>query len=288
MSFLQKLSFPGRESGPPEGYVDLHMHPVHSDGTSSSSELVQEARRLKLRAIAITDHDTVSALDEARECAASTGVEVVMGVELSCVDGRSDVHLLGYGMDRDLDGLEAALAGFRAARRVRAEEMVGKLQSLGLDLGMEDVLRMSGSATIGRPHVAQAMVLRGLVNTPEEAFHRYLGHGGPAWVPKASLSTAEGIRLLRGHGGRPSLAHPGTLRRDDLIPRMREEGMVGLEVWHPRHDEAARSRYLALAGKLGLMPTGGSDHHGSRTPGQPLGCSGVPGSALVDLLAVAV
>ncbi len=282
MNFLPQL---GRKSRPE---IDLHMHSVQSDGSSTPSELVEMALTLKLVAIALTDHDTTAGVSEARRAAEGTGLEVIAGVELSANEGRSDVHLLVYECDRDLAGLEAELQRFRHARLRRAEGMVAKLNDLGMTVTMADVQSFSGPGTIGRPHVANALVLRGHVEHPQEAFRKYIGHGGPAFVPKEEFTPQDALDLAAKFGGKVVLAHPGTLRRDDLIPGLKEMGLTGIEVWHPRHDESARQHYLSLARKHGLVPTGGSDYHGSRNPGVELGCSHVPADILPELRAAGV
>ena len=165
--------------------------------------------------------------------------------------------------------------------------MVRKLNRLGMAITMADVRSLSGPGAIGRPHLAGALILKGFVHTTEEAFRRFLGHGGPAWVPKRKLTLEDALALSRAHSGRTVLAHPGTLRRDDLIPRLKELGLVGLEVWHPRHPPEISRHYLGMARKMGLVPTGGSDYHGSRNPGVQLGSSHVPASALGELRAAA-
>lgn len=268
--------------------IDLHMHSVQSDGSSTPAELVRMALDLKLVAIALTDHDTTAGVPEARRAAEGTGLEVVAGVELSANEGRSDVHLLVYDCDRDLGALETELQRFRHARLRRAESMVARLNDLGMTLTMADVQTFSGPGTIGRPHVANALVLRGHVEHPQEAFRKYIGHGGPAFVPKEEFTPQDALALSAKHGGKVVLAHPGTLRRDDLIPGLKEMGLAGIEVWHPRHDESSRQHYLSIARKYGLAPTGGSDYHGSRNPGVEIGCSHVSADVLPGLRATAI
>ena len=266
--------------------VDLHMHSTHSDGSLSPAELVQQALRLGLRAISITDHDTTAGIPEARRAAEGTGLEVFPGVELSASDGHSDVHLLIYGCEHDPEGFESELQHFRVARERRAEEMVRRLNDLGVELTMQDVRALAGHGALGRPHVAQALILKGHVETSQEAFRRYLGHNRPAYVPKEMLTIEDAARLGRRFGGVASVAHPGTLRRDDLLSSLRERGVPGLEVWHSRHDEEVRKYYLALARRFKLVPTGGSDFHGAHNPGADMGCTCVPYSVLEELRSI--
>ena len=282
---IKQLLF-GRRGGVPE--VDLHTHSVHSDGSETPTELVHRALKLKLAALALTDHDTTAGLAEARRAAAGTPLEIVPGVELSASEGRSDVHILVYDHDQGGKDLEGELRRFREARERRAVCIVEKLNQLGVEITMDDVRSMSGPGSIGRPHIAGALVLRGHVDHPQEAFRKYLGHGCKAWVPKEELTPEDALALARHHGGRAVLAHPGTLRRDDLIPTLKEHGLVGLEAWHPRHDEGTTRHYLEMARRLDLVATGGSDFHGSRNPGVALGAARVPADVLLRLRAVAV
>ncbi|HVP39910.1 MAG TPA: PHP domain-containing protein [Candidatus Saccharimonadales bacterium] len=269
---------------PRSEHVDLHLHSTCSDGSLSPEELVAQAQRLGLGAIAITDHDTTVGVGRARR-AAQAPLEVVAGVELSISEGKSDVHLLLYGCDLDPDGLEQTLKRFREARERRAEEMVARLNGLGVEVTMADVRLLAGHGSIGRPHLAQALVLNGQVETSQQAFERWLGHGRPAWVPKEKLSLEEAAALARTHGGLAALAHPGTLHRDDLLPDLRARGVAGLEVWHSRHGEEATKYYLAMARRFGLVATGGSDYHGARTPNAALGTPPVALSVLHALRA---
>ncbi|MBI5835656.1 MAG: PHP domain-containing protein [Candidatus Eisenbacteria bacterium] len=267
---------------PPE--IDLHMHSTQSDGSVDPAGLVREALALGLKAISITDHDTTSAIVEARRSAEGTGLEIVPGVELSTAEGKSDVHLLIYGFS-DSEGLEQALLRFREARERRAEEMVGKLNALGIEITMAEVRALAGPGAIGRPHLAQALVLMGAAETSQEVFRRWLGHGGSAWVPKERLTMEDAAEIARRHGGVTSLAHPATLRRDDLIPTLRDRGVQCLEVWHSRHDVECSKYYLALARRHGLVPTGGSDYHGAHNPGVTMGCTRVAAEVLEELRA---
>ncbi len=260
------------------------MHSTCSDGSTSPAELVREALELGLAAISITDHDTTTALAEARRAAEGTGLEVFPGAELSTAEGSSDVHLLLYGFS-DAEGLERELLRFREARERRAEEMVARLNALGIEVTMADVRALAGHGAIGRPHLAQALILKGHVDTSQEAFRRWLGHGGPAWVPKERLTVEDAAALGSRYGAVTSLAHPGTLRRDDLIPTLRDRGVTCLEVWHSRHDEECSKYYFSLARRHGLVPTGGSDYHGAHNPGVEMGSLRIPAAVLDELRA---
>lgn len=251
------------------------MHTTVSDGVLSPEALVANAAAAGLSAIAITDHDAVDAVAPAR-AAAPTGLEVIAGAELSCsIDGR-EAHVLAYGVDPDDPGLKAALERFARQREARAREMVERLRGKGISIDFADVEAASGSGTIARPHVARALLDRGAVGSIDEAFARFLGRNRPAFVDKPRLDPREACALIRAAGGLASLAHPGTFRRDDLIPELVEAGLEGLEARHTEHSAAATRHYEAMARSLGLLPTGGSDFHGTPGHRSRLGAPEVP------------
>lgn len=264
--------------------ADLHTHTTVSDGFLEPEELVAKAARRGLSALAITDHDAVDGVDRARAAAPST-MQIIPGAELSCrIEGR-EAHILAYGIDPGDDSFQAALARFGEQRAVRAAEMVSRLNTLGLELEFEEVETISGDGTIARPHVARALVARGYVQTVDEAFQRYLGWSKAAFVEKPRLEPREAINLIRSAGGVASLAHPGTFRRDDLIPVLVEAGMEGLEVRHTEHGAARSAHYERMARDLELIPTGGSDFHGTPGHRSRLGTPEIPDEwveALVD------
>lgn len=237
-----------------------------------------------LSLLAVTDHDTLDGVEPAR-AAAPAGLEILAGIELSCrVDGR-EAHVLAYGVDPGHAGLRAALARFAADRAARAEQMVERLAGLGVELDFADVERASGSGTIGRPHVARALVERGHAASIDEAFARFLGRGRPAYVEKPRLEPAAAFALVRAAGGVGGLAHPGTFRRDDLIPVLVEAGMEALEARHTEHSAARTRHYERMAGRLGLLPTGGSDFHGTPGHRSRLGRPAVPDAWAEALIA---
>jgi hypothetical protein len=263
------------------GRADLHLHTHFSDGTWSPRELVGRALARGLAAIAVTDHDTVGGVLPAIEAARGTALRVLAGVEISTLEGSTDLHLLGYGLDPADPRVHAAFERFRDARYARGEEMVKKLQQMGVGISMEEVRAAAGEGTIGRPHVAAALKARGFVETANEAFRRFIGYDGPAYVPKFKLGAAEGVRLLLEVGAVPVFAHPATTRRDELIPELAAEGLLGLEVVHSRHSPATEEHYRMMADRLGLVATGGSDSHGGRdTPEPLLGAFTVPAEAV--------
>lgn len=251
--------------------IDLHLHTTASDGQYSPEALVQRARRSGLSVIAITDHDSVDGLApaqaEAQRAGALPPLRVLPGIELSAEDDAGDVHMLGYCFDPQSAILLERLADFRAGRYSRGQIMIAKLAELGMPLDWSSVLAHAGTdgqiASIGRPHIARAMIDAGYVSSIDEAFDRYLHNGGPAYVPRTRLTPEEAIALIHSAGGAAVLAHPGALA-DPLavIERLTAAGLDGVEVMHPRNDSDMRLNLLALARCHDLIVTGGSDFHG--------------------------
>jgi predicted metal-dependent phosphoesterase TrpH len=262
--------------------LDLHVHTTFSDGDMTPAEVVEYAKGLGLAGVAITDHDEVAGVDAALE-AAGRDFEVISGVELSTSDGKCDIHILGYLIDTRDEELLKYLEIFRDARRKRGIRMVGRLQEMGVDIGVDEVLEKAGGGAVGRPHIAAALVENGAVDSVETAFKRYIGFNSPAYVAKYQLKPSDAFRLIRQAGGVGALAHPGTTRRDDLITDFMAEGMRAIEVYHPKHSENDIKRYLRLAEKLGLVVTGGSDSHGTRNKKLQIGAYTVPRSVLEQL-----
>ncbi|HEX6400391.1 MAG TPA: PHP domain-containing protein [Actinomycetota bacterium] len=251
-----------------DGY-DLHTHSDRSDGTLPPAEVIALAARRDLAGVALTDHDTFEGLREAAEAAEGIGMDFVPGVEFSAEYEGASLHILGYWVDPSDEAVNAELDRLTATRLRRGELIVEKLRELGFDLSFERVLELAGGRTIARPHVAQAMVEAGIVATEREAFDRYISDDGLAYVPKHALEPMEALRLIRDAGGVCVLAHPGMWKGsgsvpEELIERMADGGMVGLEVWHPDHDDEMRTRYEALARRLALIATSASDCHGER------------------------
>jgi 3',5'-nucleoside bisphosphate phosphatase len=252
----------------PQGY-DLHTHSTRSDGTLPPAEVMSLAARRDVAGVALTDHDTFEGLSEAAAAADGFGLDLVPGIEFSAEHDGASLHILGYWVDPDDPAVNEELDRLTATRFRRGELIVEKLQELGYDVDFERVREIAGGRTIARPHVAQAMVEAGIVATETEAFERYISDDGPAYVPKHALDPMDALRLIRAAGGACVLAHPGMWKGngsvpEELIERMASGGMVGLEVWHPDHDEAARERYAALADRLHLVATSASDCHGER------------------------
>ncbi len=244
------------------GTIDLHLHTTCSDGLDTPEELVETAVVSGYRAISITDHDTVEGVIRGLAAAEGTGLEVIPGIEMSALEDMSDIHILGYHIDYTDENFIHRIAFFKEKRHERAEEIVESLNRLGLDIQIDTVLRMAHGAPVGRPHIAEALVSEELVTTYDEAFARYIGTHGPAYVPKYRVTPREAIELIIRSGGVPVLAHPGVLNRDELIVEFLEYGLMGVEAIHPLHPIEKQAYYENIAKKYGLIVTGGSDWHG--------------------------
>ena len=261
------------------GSVDLHLHTTCSDGLDTPEELVDVAVERGYRYISITDHDTVEGVVRGIEAAKGKPIELIPGIELSSMQGDDDIHILGYYFDYTIPEFVERIAFFKERRGDRAEAIVQALNSLGLDINIETVLTIAHGAPLGRPHIAAALLSEELVDTYNEAFDRYIGAHGPAYVPKYEISPREAIELIRSSGGIPVLAHPGVIDRDDSIEEMVDYGLMGIECIHPLHTQSMRRRYERLAGKYSLICTGGSDWHGrerSRNPNRFRSLGSVP------------
>jgi len=266
--------------------ADLHVHSTASDGTDPPAEVMRRAARAGLDVVALTDHDTVAGHAEAR--AAAGPVALLPGMELSCrLDGRS-LHMLAYLFDADQPELAAELTRIRDDRVLRARAMVDKLAGLGVNVSWGQVAAIAGQAVVGRPHIARAMADSGAIASPREAFTRdWIADGGRAYVGRYALDPVRAIDLVRAAGGVTVLAHPRAGRdtwvTNEQITRLAATGLAGLEVFHPDQSEAERARLIALAHDLALVPTGGSDDHGSLT-GYRLGGETTSAEAYQDLL----
>ena len=263
------------------GLVDLHAHTVFSDGLFTPEELVAEADRLKLAAVAITDHDAVGGIDRALAAGRSHQIEVVPGVEMSCNTGGIDVHILAYYIDYQHPALRDFFEMVRQKRAERAEKMVKKLNELGVKIELDRVRELAQGAATGRPHVAQALVEAGAVRNVDEAFQRYIGYEGPAYFPKMQLTPADAMAFIHRYGGVAVVAHPGTYHDDGALYSAIAAGVDGIEVWHPDHGKRNVDHYREVATKNGLLMTGGSDCHGGRKQGRVfLGSVAVPYACL--------
>jgi predicted metal-dependent phosphoesterase TrpH len=242
--------------------VDLHCHSTASDGECPPAEVVQRAKQAKLTAIALTDHDTTDGMEEAVREGEALGVRVICGCEFSTRAPWGELHLLGYFLDATHAGLQAFLVETRAARRRRGEQMVTKLQALGIAIDLADLEEQVGAGAVGRPHVARALVERGASADINEAFERYLGRGRIAYVEKPLPSLVRVTELVHEVGGLAVAAHLGDHGTEGQIREFKAQGLDGVEVRHPSHSEATEARLMRIAERLGLGMSGGSDWHG--------------------------
>jgi predicted metal-dependent phosphoesterase TrpH len=260
--------------------IDLHTHSAVSDGTDTPAELVEKARAVGLDVVALTDHDTFDGLDEAAAAGERVGIQVVRGMELSCSRHGSSVHVLAYGADPASTGLAAEMALVRDGRLGRLAGVLAKLAALGVPISEAEVMAQVGtSPSIGRPHIADALIEAGHVRDRQEAFDRFLADGGPAHVHRYTIEVERGIDLVHEAGGVAVIAHPWGRGRERLLPASaiqalaRDHGLDGIEVDHQDHDADIRRRLHILADSLGLLATGSSDYHGTGKLDHDLGCN---------------
>ncbi|MDZ7288873.1 MAG: PHP domain-containing protein [candidate division KSB1 bacterium] len=253
------------------GMVDLHTHTNHSDGLLPPEKLVQLAAEAGLRAIAITDHDEVGGLEVAVAAGQQHGVEVIAGVELSVTHRGYDIHILGYLIDFCQPDLLEFLNYFRAERLRRVQRILEKLEELGYPVPFDTVMRNAGAGSIGRPHIADAMVESGHVLSYQEAFNRFIADGKPAFVPKVRISAAQAIAIIHQANGLACLAHPGQNLTEEIVLEVIKAGVDAIEVVHPKHGYYQRELFRQYAKDFGLLETGGSDFHGGRKGEEKLG-----------------
>ena len=256
-------------------FVDLHTHSTASDGILPPEKVIEAAHRCGLAAVALTDHDTINGLPAARSAGERLGVRVIAGVELSAFQDDHEVHLLALHLSQ-LGSLEKRLGELRSLRHARAASIVEKLNSLCIGLTLDVVLEQSNGGAVGRPHVARALIARGVVHDFRDAFMRYLGNAGAAFVPKARLSVEDAIAIAHEAGGLAIWAHPGEGGRRERLEPLVAAGLDGLEVRHPSHSGEDVKRFQALAEYFGLVQSGGSDWHGSSEGPRRLGNMNVP------------
>ncbi|MHB1328897.1 MAG: PHP domain-containing protein [Gemmatimonadales bacterium] len=246
--------------------ADLHAHSTASDGINSPTEVVRLAARAGLTALALTDHDTVDGVAEARIEGDLIGVKVLSGCEFSVLGDWGEMHLLAYGMPEGDAELEAAFRRMRTNREERGRAMVAAIAKCGVPLDYAEVEGVAAGAPIGRPHVARALMARGVVRTVDEAFVRFLGRGKVAYVGKALPTLEEITDLIRRVGGVSSLAHPRDRANRAALRGFQARGLDGVEVRHPSHSPSVRAELERVANELGLLMTGGSDSHGELSP----------------------
>jgi len=267
--------------------ADLHCHTTASDGLLSPTELVQLAAKLGLKAIGITDHDTIQGWKEAVEAGELYQIKILKGLELNTEWKGKEVHILGYEVDSSSRVLTEQLIILRNAREKRMLEILNRFKELGINISVAEVQQFAQGESIGRPHIAQVLIERGYVKNIREGFDRYIGKGAPAYVQRAKLTPEEGIRLIREAHGVAVLAHPGVHRLEDGIPAWVNAGLQGIEVLHSQHNPDDEKRYLEIAEEYQLLTTGGSDFHGeARKPGVNLGGWGVSLDVIQQILQV--
>ena len=249
--------------------IDLHVHSTASDGILSPSSVVAEAAAHDVWLLSITDHDTTDGIREARTAAAQAALTLVPGVELSVGAEEHEIHVLGYFIDLDNRPLQDILRTLRGARDLRNERIVARLRELGAPIDLERVKEIAGEGSVGRPHIAKALVEAGHCASTGEAFGRYLARGKPGYVGRERLSPAEAAQAIRQAGGIPVLAHPGKLGHRRRIEEIVDMGMAGVEAYHSDHVEMDVELILDIAKARNLLVTGGTDSHGPH-PDRPV------------------
>jgi 3',5'-nucleoside bisphosphate phosphatase len=271
--------------------IDLHTHSSVSDGTDTPEELVRKAAAAGLDVVALTDHDTFDGLNAAVAEGQRIGVQVLRGMELSCSRGGDSVHLLAYGANPLNADLIAELALVRGGRKGRLAGVLMKLAELGVPVSEAEVMAQVGdSPSVGRPHIADAMIKAGHVRDREEAFDRFLAEGGPAHVQRYAIELERGIDLVHAAGGVAVIGHPWGRGREHVLPPAllsalaAEHGLDGVEVDHQDHDASTRAQLRTLAAELGLLVTGSSDYHGTGKLDHDLGCNTTAPEVYDDLI----
>lgn len=253
--------------------ADLHIHSTMSDGLLSPEEIIDWGLKKGLRALAITDHDSISGIRPALKYSAGKDIEVIPGIEFSTEFENSEVHMLGYFMNLNDTNLNRLLKKLRDCRADRALTMVNKLKSIGYDITIDDVKAECRKAkSIGRPHVARALVRKGYCEDIHDAFNKLLVRGKPAFVERFKLSPFQALEVIKDSGGVASIAHPGLIANinvENLIKRLKGWGLSGIEVYHSKHTIEDNILYERIAKDLNLIPTGGSDCHGELVDNEP-------------------
>ncbi len=257
-------------------YADLHLHTKFSDATYSVEELISVAAEKGLSCIAITDHDSVDGLIYLRDNIPNPSIEVIPGIELSCDIDSYEAHILGYFVDIDNYEFRIKLEEIKDARRKRICDMTDKLKDLGIVIDPQEVFDLSGNGTVGRLHLARVMHKNGFISNTTEAFYKYIGDNCPAYVSQFRLTPEEAIKLLLKVGAVPILAHPYSLRNQELIYSLLDSGLRGLEVYYPEHTQGMQEHYLNFTKKYNLLISGGSDCHGNAKIRSSIGSVKIP------------
>ena len=252
--------------------IDLHLHTLASDGRLTPTELIQMVVENGLKTISVTDHDSTEGLAEAYEAAKEfPDLRIIPGIEMSADIPGDEVHVLGYFLDYHDEEFQAQLTEFRMGRVGRAQVMVEKLDALGKPVAWERVMHFAGDGTVGRPHIALAMVEAGYFKEPKEAFEEYLGNDGLAYYDRPKLAPAAGVEMIKKVGGVPVLAHPTFMNDMEAgIANLKKVGLMGMEVYYAQYDDDTVRHLARLAKEYDLIPCGGSDYHGMGNSGEPL------------------
>jgi predicted metal-dependent phosphoesterase TrpH len=271
------------------GQADLHIHSTASDGRLTPAQVVEEAAKRGLKFIALTDHDTIDGIAPALAAAKSLpDLKLIPGVEISTDIPSGEAHVLGYFIDYTGREFMSRLEHFRNSRLVRAQRMVEKLDKLGIHLDWSRVEQIAGASAMGRPHIAQAMMEKGYINTFKQAFTDYIGRDGPAYVEREKLTPAEAVELIIKARGLAALAHPFTVGQPEaMIAELKSAGMVGLETYYNGYSDQEIGQLIALARKHNLITTGGSDYHGIDSSETPIGGVNLPLASVEQLIAKA-
>lgn len=251
--------------------LDLHLHTTHSDGSCTPTEVVGLAHQAGVTTLAITDHDIMTGVAEAIMAAEAFGIDVIPGVEISSIIGQSELHILGYFLDWQDPILNERFTTLRESRHRRNPQIIERLQALGIDITYDEVRTLAGSDSVGRPHIARALMDKQVVTSAKDAFDRFLANGKPAYVPRDLPNPAEAIQWIKAAGGLAVLAHPTWIKLADrslveLLRELKAAGLDGVEVYYSTHANRQIREYLSLAQQLGLLVTGGSDFHGLTKP----------------------
>jgi predicted metal-dependent phosphoesterase TrpH len=260
-----------------QDWADLHIHTYYSDGTSSPREILEQSQKEGFKCIALTDHDTLDGVKEAQNLSAEFGIEVLSGVELSTTANDRDVHLLAYMFDVDHSELAETLKAMQATRLKRMEEIIDKLKQAGINnISLEEIVSQVRSDAVGRLHIANLLIKKGVVNNLKAAFDKYLSEGAVAFVPKYKITTQEAIELVHRAKGVTVLAHPMLTNIDERIPEFVRAGLDGLEVFYPNITSTTTEYYQGLAKKHNILTLGGSDAHGQAKKNTYLGKVKIP------------
>jgi predicted metal-dependent phosphoesterase TrpH len=250
-------------------YADLHLHTTKSDGNLSPSELIQLIKKTSLQVVSITDHDSTDGIDEAVQAGLDApNLQIIPGIELGTDIPGTDIHILGHWIDPKDVTLQNHLKDFRTGRETRARRTVEKLATLGIDIDIDRVFEIAQGA-VGRPHIAQVMVEKGYITYPQQAFEKYLGKNGLAYISRNVLSPVEAITLITNAKGIATLAHPREAENvESLLPNMVNAGLAGIEIHYKGYSQSDKSRFRALADQYNLIALGGTDYHAFGTPGE--------------------